>query len=163
MADGIQATDLLPARYDEIGAKGLWQQCAEHLLEDIDPGFAGRLRPGDLIVAGAGLGGGHSHYYRAATLACRAAGIGAILADGVIDLFHRGAIDQGLPVLTVPDITSFADNGDRLRVNLREGWTENLTKGAMKRFKPLAPVILDILAAGSAFEWAKARASSRVS
>ena len=162
LGDGIEATDLLPARYDELGAKGLWHECAAHLFEDLDPAFASQLRPGDIVLAGKDLGSGHSHYYRAAILACRAASIGAMLAESVVDLFLRGAIDQGLAVWNLPSIAAFAEAGDNIRVDFRTGTAENLTRNRSLQFKPAAPLILDILAAGGAFEWAKGRARQRV-
>ena len=158
--DDLSVFDLLPAKYDNLGVNEKWDECATHLLEELEPTFATGMRPGDVVVAGRDLGAGHSHYYRATVLACNAAGVGALLGETTKELFQRASIDQGLPTWAYPGIGELADNGDQLAMDLATGEATNMTSGRTARFKPLSPVILEILAAGSAFNWAKARAEA---
>jgi len=159
--DDLSMFDLLPARYDDLGVNENWQECAGHLLEDIRPNFVADRRPGDIIVAAENLGIGHAHYYRATILACKIGGVAAMLAGSTVSLFQRGAIDQGLPVWAYPGIGAIVEDGERLEMDLSTGAARNADTGATLQFKPLAPVILDILAVEGAFNWAKRRAAER--
>ena len=157
--DDLSVFDILPARFDDLGVNELWDECAAHLFEDIAPHFQEKMRPGDIIVAGKNLGIGHAHYYRATILACKARGIAAVLAESTVNLFLRGAIDQGLPVWNYPEIPDFVRDGDQFSMDLATGLAQNAGTGVSMKFTPLAPVILEILAADGAFNWAKARAN----
>ena len=161
--DGLGLFDILPARFDDLGVNEKWDECGARLFEDIAPRFAADHRPGDIVIAGADLGIGHAHYYRATILACKAGGVAALLGESTANLFQRGAIDQGLPVWAYPGIGDLVNDGERLEMDLATGGARNADTGAVMTFKPLAPVILDILAADGAFNWAKARAHQRVS
>ena len=159
--DNLSVFDLLPAKYDELGVNENWRECAKHLLEEIEPRFPSAMRPGDIIVAGNSLGTGHAHYYRATILACKAGGIGALLATTTASLFQRAAIDQGLPVWSYPGIGSMVTGGEQLEMDLATGTARNLETGTTLQFRPLAPVILEILAADGAFNWAKRRVAQK--
>ena len=159
LRNDVSVLDLLPAKYDDLGVNEKWAECATHLLEDVDPHFASAMQPGDIIVADEMLGVGHAHYYRATILACKASGIGALLAESLVDVFQRGAIDQGLPTWAYPGLSAFVEAGDTLEFDLASGEARNITQGTAASFIPLSPVILDILAADGGFGWAKKRAA----
>lgn len=161
LGDGIGATDIVPARYDKQGMSRQWAECATHILEDVDPELAGAIRPGDLFVAGQSFGIGHAHYYSAAVMASRTAGIGAFLADGISGLFQRASIDFGMPAWAFPGIAALVAQGDRLEVDLATGEARNLTTGAEARFPPVSPIIVDILDAGGSEPWALRRVQYR--
>ena len=160
LGDDVHATDLLPAAYDRFASRGEWTECATRALEAIRPDFQSGRQPGDLIVAGRNLGAGHAHYHRGGALACRAAGLGALLADSLNGLFMRSAIDEGYPAWPIAGIADFVADGDRMEIDLAAGQARNLTQATHIAFKPCDPVILDILAAGSAMNWSIARSKS---
>jgi 3-isopropylmalate dehydratase small subunit len=54
------------------------EEMAKHAMEDLDPGFAAGVKPGDVIVAGANFGCGSSREQAAACL--KYAGIQAVVA-----------------------------------------------------------------------------------
>ena len=159
LGDNVSLADLLPLKYDDLGVNDKWAECATHVLEEVDPSFASAVRPGDIIVAGAKLGVGHAHFYRATFLACKATGIAALLAETTVDLFQRGAIDQGLPTWAYPGLNAFVNAGEQLELDLATGEARNLTRRTAASFAPLSPIVLDILAADGAFNWAKKRAA----
>lgn len=161
LADKTSVLDLLAAEHDALGADEKWDECARHLLENVDPTFADRVGPGDLFVAGERFGIGHAHFYIATVHACKAAGISMVLAESVNELFQRVAIDQGLMVWSVPGITGFAQQGDQIEVDLTIGSARNLTAGTATEFAPVSPIILDILARGGGLNWASDRAALR--
>lgn len=156
-ADGIGATDIVPARYDKQGMSRQWKACAEHLFEDVAPGVADRIAPGDILVAGTGFGAGHAHYYTAAIMGSVEVGLSGYLVEGIGGLFQRGSIDFGMPACVIPGITGLVGHGDALQVDLAAGRALNASTGAALDFEPVSPLILDILAAGGSRAWAKRR------
>ena len=157
LGDNVGATDLLPARYDKQGMSRQWDECAKHILEDARPGLAERVGRGDIIVAGENFGAGHAHYYSAAVMGCRTAGIAAFLVDSIGGLFQRACIDFGMPAWPMPGLAGLVAEGDELRIDLATGDARNLTTGAAMRVPPIAPLILDILSAGGSGPWALRR------
>lgn len=156
-ADGIGAMDIVPARYDKQGMSRQWKECARHLFEDVAPGVAEQIAPGDILVAGTGFGTGHAHYYTAAIMGSVEAGLSAYLVEGIGGLFQRGSIDFGMPACVVPGITRLVEHGDELEVDLAVGHAVNVTSGATIDFEPVSPLILDILTAGGSRNWAMGR------
>lgn len=120
------------------------KELASHVMEDLDPDFAKRVRPGDFIVAGRNFGCGSSR--EQAPLAILNAGVGAVLAKSFARIFYRNAINTGLPVVECD--TDRIQAGDELAVDLAAGRVENLTRGEVLPVKPLPPVMLQILADG---------------
>ncbi|WP_432013618.1 hypothetical protein [Streptomyces cucumeris] len=152
--DDIKATDLVPPRYDKEGMQRLWDECAKHLLEDIDPAMAAAVQAGDVVVAGENLGAGHAHYYMAAIMGSSASGLKALLAESVNALFLRAAIDAGVATWSLRGISEFVETGDHLHLDLRTGLAKNLTQGTEKQFPPVGDVVLDILDAEGSRNWA---------
>ena len=155
--DGLGATDIVSSRYDKAGMSHDWAECRKHLMEDVDPAFSAAVAPGDIVIAGDNLGRGHAHYYTAAVMACKEAGIAALLCEGVNALFQRGAIDQGFLTWAFPGIASFATSGDRIEIDLATGRATNHGKGTTRMFAPVSPLILDIVGAGGSLDWALGR------
>jgi 3-isopropylmalate/(R)-2-methylmalate dehydratase small subunit len=152
--DDLGATDLVSAKYDNHGMSREWDKCAEHLLEEIDPRFASQVQSGDLIVAGQNLGAGHAHYYMAAIMGSAAAGVGALLGESVSALFFRAAIDAGVTAWAFPGIHDFADDGDRIEIDLVTGAATNHTQNTKRTFPPVSPIVREILDAGGSEPWA---------
>ena len=117
---------------------------AAHCLEDLDPGFVARVRPGDFVVAGRNFGCGSSREY--APRVIQALGVQAVLARSFARIFYRNAINIGLPALEAP--TDGIAAGDRLALDLEAGVIRNLTRGATIEYRPFAPVMLAILQDG---------------
>ncbi len=127
------------------------KELASHVMEDLEPGFAKKVRPGDFLVAGRNFGCGSSR--EQAPLAIRHAGIGAVLAQSFARIFYRNAINTGLPVVECD--TGQIQAGDELEVDLVNGRVTNLTRGVVLPVKPLPPVMLEILADGGLAEHLK--------
>ena len=82
-----------------------------------DPTFVDRVRPGDVIVGGRNFGYGHPHY--PPMVALRNLGIAAVLAESFSPGFWRGETYNGMPLLTVPGISSTVQTGDPVAVEWR--------------------------------------------
>ena len=124
---------------------------AEHLLEDLIPGFSKTILPGDMIVAGRNFGCGSSR--EQAPIAIRCAGIAAVLAKSYSRIFFRNAINQGIPAFLC-DTDSIAE-GDRIIVNIGSTTVELPDRGTTIPMTPLSPVMLDILKEGGLVEYLK--------
>jgi 3-isopropylmalate/(R)-2-methylmalate dehydratase small subunit len=151
--DNIGATDLVSSAHDDIGMGRQWAECAKHVLEELDPEFPSKVKEGDILVAGEKLGVGHAHYYPAAIMGSSAAGLAGLFAESVGALFQRNAIDLGVPIWPLPGISKLVENGDRLELDLSGGKATNVTTGKTMEFKPISPVILEILEAGGSTNW----------
>lgn len=80
---------------------------ARHCLEAVRPGFAGEVRPGDVIVAGPGFGIGSSREQAAAVLVHL--GVAAVIAPSYSGLYFRNAFNVGLLLLTCAEAESLQD------------------------------------------------------
>jgi len=123
-------------------------ELAKHVLEDADPDFASKVRPGDFVVAGNNFGLGSSREHAPAII--KLAGVSAVIAQSFARIFYRNAINVGLPVIQCD--TSEIEAGDELEVDLAAGTVKDLTKGFALTFPPLPGVMRTILADGGLVE-----------
>ena len=119
-------------------------EMAKHLMEDLDPGFAERMRPGDIIVGGRNFGCGSSR--EAAPRVIQAAGISAVLAVSFARIFFRNSVNIGLPVL--PCDTAFIGDGDELEIDLAGGGVRDIKTGGSVQAAPLPRVMVNIITDG---------------
>jgi len=117
---------------------------AKHALEDIDPGFATRVRLGDVVVAGRNFCCGSSR--EAAVHVMKVLGVRAILAQSFARIYFRNAINTGLPVLECD--TSEIRQDDEIEIDFERGVAINLTRKQELPVTPLPPVMQAVLAAG---------------
>jgi 3-isopropylmalate/(R)-2-methylmalate dehydratase large subunit len=114
------------------------------LLNGFDPQFAEKVQKGDIMICGENFGCGSSREHPAVGLAF--VGVAAVLVKSVSRIFFRSAINQGLPVLVVPDVVESYHQGDSVLLDLTAG---TVTVGSMQfSFNPLPKKLRDILAAG---------------
>jgi 3-isopropylmalate/(R)-2-methylmalate dehydratase small subunit len=106
--NGISTDQIIPGRFAHLRSN--LPELAKHAMEDADPTFVNRVKPGDFIVAGANFGLGSSREH--APLVIKMVGVRAILAKSVARIFFRNAINLGLPVL-ICDTDKISD-GDEL-------------------------------------------------
>jgi 3-isopropylmalate/(R)-2-methylmalate dehydratase small subunit len=147
--DNISTDLIVPGRL--AGLRSNLPELAKHVLEDADPTFATRVRPGDFVVGGSNFGLGSSREH--APLVIKMAGVSAVLAKSVARIFFRNAINQGLPVLICD--TSVIDDGDELEVDLLAGTVKDLTNGRELTFGKIPPVMLSILNEGGLLPYIK--------
>ena len=98
----------------------------QHLMEGVDPEFAKKVQPGDILVAGPNFGSGSSR--ESAPRCLKAAGISAVISPLFARIFYRNAINIGLPVLSLQD-TDGINDGDELEIDPLAGTIKNLTTG----------------------------------
>jgi len=147
--DNISTDDITPGRLFHLRSN--LPELAKHILEDVDPSFTSRVKPGDFIVAGINFGLGSSREHAAVVI--KIAGVAAILAKSVARIFFRNAINVGLPVL-ICDTDKIGD-GDKLEVDLKASTVRNLTNGAQLPVGNFPDVMLRILEEGGLIPYIK--------
>jgi len=125
------------------------KELASHVMEDADPEFPNKVRPGSsFIVAGRNWGIGSSR--EQAPLALKAAGINAIIAKSFARIFYRNSFNIGLPLIECD--TSPIDDGDDLELDLRYSRLRDLTMGIEIEVRPLSPIMKRLLEDGGLIE-----------
>jgi 3-isopropylmalate/(R)-2-methylmalate dehydratase small subunit len=140
--DNISTDHIIPGKYANLRSD--LPVLAKHVMEDVDPDFVKKVRPGDFIVAGRNFGLGSSREH--AALVIKMAGVSAVLAKSVARIFFRNAINQGLPVL-ICDTDKIAA-GDKIEVNLSDSSITDKTKNIKLTSGKMPKVMVDILNEG---------------
>jgi 3-isopropylmalate/(R)-2-methylmalate dehydratase small subunit len=147
--DNVNTDVIFPGRYTyQIMPP---EEMAKHALADLDPEFAGSVRPGDVVVAGKNFGCGSSREQAAACL--RGAGVQAVVARSFARIYFRNAINIGLAVLQCDEAVDVLEKGDEVDLDFARGEIRS-PKGAF-RFLPLPDSVLGILEAGGLLEYTK--------
>ena len=141
--DDVDTDVIIPARY--LNTPDM-TSLARFCLEDLHPGFAGKVSPGDIIVAGRNFGCGSSREHAPAVI--REIGVSAVVAQSFARIFYRNAFNLGLPVLDSPQAALGIREGDRIRVELTAGRIENLTRQEEYPFQPVPAFMLELVLAG---------------
>jgi 3-isopropylmalate/(R)-2-methylmalate dehydratase small subunit len=127
------------------------EEVAKHAMEDIDPDFMNKVRPGDIILAEDNFGCGSAR--EQAAMALKYAKIGAVVADSFNRTFYRNAINNALPVLALKGISKLIDEGDDVEIDLKKGMIFNHTSGKQWTTLPMPKLALDIIAKGGAIAY----------
>ncbi len=138
--DDVDTDRLFPGRYLFIAdADGMRQ----HALEDLDPTFRERVRPGDIVVGGRNFGCGSS---REQAVACLLhSGVRTVVARSFARIYYRNAINNGVAPLACPDAVDGIRDGDEVAVDLAAGTLTNRTRDETYRFEPLPDFLRAIL------------------
>ncbi|GAB4248231.1 MAG: 3-isopropylmalate dehydratase small subunit [Thermoleophilia bacterium] len=131
------------------------EELAEHLMEDADPEFPRKVKPGDILVAQENFGCGSSREH--APLAIKGAGIQAVIAKSFARIFYRNAFNTGLPILVSPEAADSIGEGDLIRADLASGRIENLTRDEVYQAEPLPDFMRELVAAGGLLPYLKSR------
>jgi 3-isopropylmalate/(R)-2-methylmalate dehydratase small subunit len=140
--DNINTDVIFPGKYTYTLTDP--KEMVTHALEDLDPGFAAEVRPGDVIVAGRNWGCGSSR--EQAVTCLKSAGVGAIIAISFARIFYRNAINTGLPAIVCPEAVQAIEVGQTVRVDLTTG--EIHCPAGTFTFQPFPPSVAQILADG---------------
>jgi len=124
-----------------------------HLFKGFDDSFADRVKAGDILITGSNFGCGSSREHPSVGLAF--AGIKAVICKSVNRIFYRSSVNQGLPILLVPDAVSAFKQGDRVEVDFKNGLVSINEKGFP--FAPLPSKLVDIFSAKGLVNYVKNR------
>jgi 3-isopropylmalate/(R)-2-methylmalate dehydratase small subunit len=127
----------------------------DFLMSEIDPDFAKKVNPGDIIVAGRRFGQGNPHIQ--GFLGIRGHGLG-LIAESIPRGSFRNAINAGVPFLAPCEgVAGTCETGDQLKVDFSTGLMRNLTRSTEYQFAPIEPELRDIIAIGGWKEHVKRR------
>ena len=150
--DNIDTDVIIPARHLNTSDPA---ELAAHCMEDIDATFAGRVRPGDILVAGRNFGCGSSREH--APLAIKASGVACVIAESFARIFYRNALNIGLPILECPAAVRAISAGDEVSVDFETGEIADETTGRTFMAEPFPPFMLDLIASGGLAAYLKGR------
>ena len=153
--DDINTDLLFPGRYTYTCGKA--EEILPHLLEDLDKEFAGKVRLGDVILAGKNFGCGSSREQPA--LGLKAVGLQAVVAKSFARIFFRAATNQGLLLVECPAAVDAYKAGDTVSLDLANG--EITVGGKAFLFPVLPPEMLAIRDAGGLLPYARAKLKRR--
>ncbi len=152
--DDINTDLLFPGKYTYTCSTG--PEIIEHLLEDLDPSFAGKVQAGDIIIAGENFGCGSSREHP--SLGLKHVGLNAVIAKSFARIFYRSAINQGLLLIQSPEAVDCYSEGDEVAVDPASGKVS--IGDRVFSFPPLPDEMLGILAAGGLLNHIKKQFSS---
>ena len=150
--DNVDTDVIIPARYLNTPDA---QELAKHCMEDIDAGFAARVRPGEIMVAGRNFGCGSSREH--APLAIKACGVACVIAATFARIFYRNALNIGLPILECPEAAAAIKAGDTVSVDFDTGVITDETTGQTFRGEPFPPFMQELIAAGGLVNYINSR------
>jgi 3-isopropylmalate/(R)-2-methylmalate dehydratase small subunit len=147
--DDVNTDFILPGIYLELTDP---DEMSRHAMEGIDPEFAGKVRPGDVVVGGRNFGLGSSREH--APIALKRSGVSAVIAEGFARIFYRNATNLGLPALECPNASKEIRTGDTVEVALDKG-TIIVNGTKTLNFVPVPEFMMEILATGGLREYIK--------
>ena len=151
----VDTDAIIPARYLSLSTA---EELARHCMEDVDPEFAQKVQPGDIIVATTNFGCGSSREH--APLALKGVGVSCVIANTFARIFYRNAINTGLPILESPAAVEGTEAGQTLEVELETGRIRNLDSGQTFQAEPYPEFMMGIIQAGGLVGHTRNRLSS---
>ena len=148
--DNINTDVIIPGKYTKTLDLDV---LTAHVMEDLDPNFSGKLRPGDFVVAGKNFGCGSSR--EQAPVALKHAGVSCIAAVSFARIFYRNAVNIGLPLIECD--TCLIEEGDILEYSLGDSRLRNITRNLILPLIPLPRIMIEILKEGGLVSFIKAR------
>lgn len=152
VGDHVDTDAIIPARFlvtsdpAELGPK---------CMAGLEPDWAKRVSPGDILVAGRNFGCGSSREH--APIAIVGAGIPVVIGHSFARIFYRNAFNTGLILLEVGDRIDDIADGDELEIDTGKGIIRNISKNVEIACQPVPDSMRAILDAGGLVGYVKQR------
>lgn len=141
--NNIDTDAIIPARYLNIyDPAGL----AAHCMEDADPDFVKKVKPGDIIVGGENFGCGSSREH--APIAIKVAGVSCVVAKSFARIFYRNSFNMGLPIFESADLFGKVNSGDEIEVDADAGLIRITGVAEPIQIVPVPPFMQELIADG---------------
>ncbi|MBQ4482725.1 MAG: 3-isopropylmalate dehydratase small subunit [Lachnospiraceae bacterium] len=141
--DNVDTDVIIPARYLAIQDK---KELASHCMEDIDKEFVGKVKAGDIMVAGANFGCGSSREH--APMVIKESGVSCVIAKTFARIFFRNAINIGLPIIECTEASEGIAPGDEVEIDFDSGKITDITTGKSYQGTPFPAFMQGIINAG---------------
>ena len=145
--DNVDTDQIIPAEY--LVTPDM-KELAKHAFERARPEFAGKVKPGDIIVAGKNFGSGSSREH--APRALLGAGVSCVVAESFARIFFRNSINIGLPLVEAKVSTK---EGGRLIVDFDKGEITDLSTKKTVGFPRYADFLVNLIDDGGLIPYAK--------
>lgn len=143
LGDNINTDFIISGRY-KFSITDI-KELAKHIMEDIDPEFPGKLKPGEsIIVAGENFGMGSSR--EQAPLVIKESGIVAVVAKSFARIFYRNGFNIGLALIQAD--TSKIKEQDELLIDLGRAVLEDKSQNLKIGIQRLPKIMQALLADG---------------
>jgi 3-isopropylmalate/(R)-2-methylmalate dehydratase small subunit len=141
--DNIDTDAIIPARYLNTSDPN---ELALHCMEDADPDFVKKMKPGDIIIGGENFGCGSSREH--APIAIKAAGISCVVAKSFARIFYRNSFNMGLPIFESRELFENVAEGEEINIDSVKGIIS--VSGTNKTFSinPIPPFTEQLIADG---------------
>lgn len=141
--NNIDTDAIIPARYLNIyDPEGL----AAHCMEDADPDFVKKVKPGDIIVGGENFGCGSSREH--APIAIKVAGVSCVVAKSFARIFYRNSFNMGLPIFESADLFEKVKEEDEIEVDADAGLIRITGVAEPIQIVPVPPFMQELIADG---------------
>ena len=155
----IDTDQIIPARYMRtVTFEGLGKHAFNDLRFDDKGNKKGHVfneekyKGAAIMIVNKNFGCGSSREH--AQISIKGAGISCVIAESFARIFLRNAINMGLPILEIKDISKIKE-GDYLEVDLAAGAITDLTEHKEYKAKPLPKFIQEIIRSGGLLKWIK--------
>jgi len=148
----VDTDAIIPARYLSTSDPEVLKR---HCMEDADPSFPDKVKPGDVIVAGKNFGCGSSREH--APIAIKAAGVSCVIASSFARIFFRNSFNMGLPIFESDEAARSIRQGDTLEVDAGTGLITDLTTGERFQARPIPAFMQELIADGGLMEHIRKR------
>jgi 3-isopropylmalate/(R)-2-methylmalate dehydratase small subunit len=146
----VDTDAIIPARYLCFSDAA---ELGRHCMEDVDPEFRKRVRPGDIIVARTNYGCGSAREH--APVALKSNGIACVVADSFARIFFRNSINLALPLVECAAAAEATEMGDDIEVDFDKGEVINHTRQKRFSFSRYPDFMMDIVNAGGLIEFTR--------
>lgn len=143
--DNIDTDIIIPGRYLTIRDP---EVMASHAFEPINEEFAENAKKGDIIIGGKNFGCGSSR--EEAPFVLKTLGIAAIIAESYARIFYRNAINLGIPLIEVNNVSDHFKMGETAEVDFTTGEVKNIDRNEIYQGTKLPDFLLEIIKMGGA-------------
>lgn len=153
--DDINTDVIYPGRYTYILLSE--EEIASHALEDLDPTFAGNMKPGDIVVGGYNWGVGSAREQAVKTLKCK--GVSALIAKSFARIYFRNCLNEGLLAIACPGAVEAIQAGEKVSIDLENSMIH--TASGSFTFEPYPEYVKNLVQCGGIIPYTKAKMKER--
>jgi 3-isopropylmalate/(R)-2-methylmalate dehydratase small subunit len=150
----VDTDAIIPARYLNTSDPN---ELKKHCMEDADPEFPKKVKPGDIIVAGKNFGCGSSREH--APIAIKASGVSCVVASSFARIFFRNSFNMGLPIFESDEASAAIAEGNTVEVDADSGIIRDLTTGRQFQARPIPGFMQQLIEDGGLMEHIRKRGS----